>query len=458
MDDTNQNSSSRASAPRLIIGCPYLGVREDAETHFSTATLGNYCHKVNPSQSVSIEQQEGFCLSGLHHTCIIYDKSWEGALPEGIRGDGPNGFRKTKPKPPVAPPKKPIDPTPIIDDPPVVEALVLTNEASIPIEEPGDIGNDTELDGSIETPWAKLHEEARDHLGETSSKSRDKIIWSIIFLLASFVLAISVIGLFRQFNNQSKGIVLTGNAALILTSTQQAFQGSQDMTSTSLSLINSEAELTKKNSPTPDGYEETRAVELGLTSTAEAIILLEPSPTIVSCEDFTGYPIEILSGPDLSPRPGFIYDPSLPEPIIQAKWTIRNLGNCSWNQISLVNNVTGEAIVPIIMQDGDKVDFNDPTQAIQPNETVELILAFFPADANSIDSDWVLQINNFSLDQQSHLVLKIADWVIIIQSTSTPTYASKPTTIPKTATPGGPSRSTPTPPKRITEKPPTRSP
>jgi hypothetical protein len=308
-------------------------------------------------------------------------------------------------------------------------------------------------------PWARLYDEARGRLEKTTSPARkERLTWILIFSFATIILLIGVWGVYNrvsQLRRQANIAAITSRTQFAQTSTAQAVF-SFDETATARAFL-----LVAKPSRTPEAVTDgaINSQEGSGASETETALNLENTPIVVSCEDFTGFPIEIVSGPELSPRPGYVYIEGLPEPIIQASWTIKNIGNCAWNQINLTDSVTGEVIVPILYKDGSKLDLFTTENSLQSGDEVSLVLSFLPKNALNVDRDWIIQVNGISLFDQPHIVLKVQDWVILSQVSPTPTLGIRPTSIPRTSTPGGnPSRPTPTKPGRNTPIPPTRGP
>ncbi|MBX3048650.1 MAG: hypothetical protein KIT46_03535 [Anaerolineales bacterium] len=66
--------------------CPFLGMEDDSETSFLFPSPGNFCHRPKPAKSVSTGYQGAVCFDNkafLH--CPVYQKNWNGKLPEGFR-------------------------------------------------------------------------------------------------------------------------------------------------------------------------------------------------------------------------------------------------------------------------------------------------------------------------------------------------------------------------------------
>jgi hypothetical protein len=98
MDPNKEDSKVPNLSSQIYPGCPFLGVREDSETHFATSSPGNYCHKVNPPEPVLFDHQESFCLGGEFLSCPVFSNDWTGPLPTVIRGEGPTAPKKRKAK------------------------------------------------------------------------------------------------------------------------------------------------------------------------------------------------------------------------------------------------------------------------------------------------------------------------------------------------------------------------
>ena len=70
--------SEEVAAPEEAIGvtdqvaCPYLGLVDDAETHFMFATPGHRCRAERVPARISLPHQGQFCLSSDYRACPIY--------------------------------------------------------------------------------------------------------------------------------------------------------------------------------------------------------------------------------------------------------------------------------------------------------------------------------------------------------------------------------------------------
>lgn len=70
----------------LQIKCPYLGLKEDANTALDFPSQGNYCHHSRPIAPVNTDHQEQFCLTGDHTQCPVYKSIMPVPLPAAILG------------------------------------------------------------------------------------------------------------------------------------------------------------------------------------------------------------------------------------------------------------------------------------------------------------------------------------------------------------------------------------
>ena len=70
--------------PMLKRYCPFIGITHDAETVMAFPTLRNHCHRIHPSQVVSMDYQSTHCLTFAHRHCPVLLSSTPKALPPGI--------------------------------------------------------------------------------------------------------------------------------------------------------------------------------------------------------------------------------------------------------------------------------------------------------------------------------------------------------------------------------------
>ena len=451
---TNE-SPKQVPLPGLAHGCPYLGLRVDPETHFSSPSPGNYCHKVKPSEPVLDGYQGDYCLRGEYQNCLVFADDWKGTLPKSIRGDGVAGVKTNRSK------NQSVLPVLAVESAEnsrkgneKVESATINNNLNknSPVNQNDYQTNNNDSESS--PPWSKLYDEANQRYKEATPQRKDKFVWIGLLIVATVIFVISIWGVLNRVKNirtQTELSILSAKTVIAITASYQ--KGISDSGTSTAQAIFLSGGLPEENStPTPQVNNQN---DNGLLATE---IVLEPSPTIVSCDDFTGYPLELVSGPNLSPRQGYIYQEGMPEPIIQASWSIKNPGYCKWEQIVIQDTITGEKFVPILYKDGERLDLSNLEQAINPGEEFDLIVNFKINDAKSVNRDWVVILNGFPLFEQTHIILKIENWVSIIQSQITSTPSSKPTNDNKSTPTGNPSRGTDQPPTRAPSTPPTRSP
>lgn len=75
--------------------CPHLGLKSDPSTALHFASMGNYCHHVNPPDVVRDSHQNEFCLTAEHVNCPVYKTAEVGRLPRKYRA-GRSGAAKKK--------------------------------------------------------------------------------------------------------------------------------------------------------------------------------------------------------------------------------------------------------------------------------------------------------------------------------------------------------------------------
>lgn len=445
--------------PGLTHGCPFLGLRLDPETHFSSPSPGNYCHKVNPSEPVQVSHQDTFCLGGKYPQCIIFKPDWVGILPDTIRGDGSTGLKSGGNK------KKNLPAAVVLgkemsseNSNPSESSLIDASKGTENFQENNDVKEKNKEDGNV-VPWAKLYGEASQRYQESveySSKRNDKLIWIVLLFIATVIFSVSIWGVLDRITKLRTTTELSVLSARTLNAVTASYETAiaNNITATANAIFLSGGVLTE-STPTPQENEQ-EVVDLP----TESVVLLEPTSTVVSCDDFTGYQVEIVSGPNLTPRPGYVYQEGFPEPTVLASWVIRNPGLCEWEQIVLQDTTTGENFVPLLFMGDEKIDLSNLEQAINPGEEFLLTINFKLKDVKSVNRDWIMILNGFPLVEQPHIILKVENWISIIRAETTPTKSSgssgsssrKPTA---TSNPG---RATEAPPTRAASTPPTRVP
>jgi hypothetical protein len=438
MDSSSQpTSSNNLPSQRLPSGCPFLGLREDSDTHFSTPSPGNYCHKVKPTEPIHLNHQESSCLSDAFPSCRVFSEDWRGPLPEEIRGIGSPGVRNTRSSPASVSIVKP-QAAELSDSYKGINELSEIKDISMSATEQNTGGNTNNVSDPADSPapWNKLYDEAKGNYKESNPKRKERIIWAVLLVVATLVLFISLRGVFSrvvEFRSTAEEAVLTARAVVAITATQNAAIQLNATQTAQAALLVKETEQ-----PTPT----SEVAMLATASAATAQAALEVTEAVVSCDDFSGYAVLLVEGPELSPRQGYIYVQGDTAPPIQATWKIQNVGNCKWEQILVKDVATEQLLVPTLLKNGSPIDLANFNQAINPGDEIAVILSFNIKDALTIDRQWLFSINGFNLAEQPPLTLKVQDWVVAVQGT--PSQPSvKPTSTKGSGKPGnndGPTR------------------
>jgi len=74
--------------------CPYLGLKSDPTTALHFASVGNYCHHVNPIEVVKEGHQVAYCLAAEHVNCPVYQMPAGSRMPRKIRANAAARERK----------------------------------------------------------------------------------------------------------------------------------------------------------------------------------------------------------------------------------------------------------------------------------------------------------------------------------------------------------------------------
>lgn len=443
MDTSAKDMSEEFSTLKPAAGCPFLGVMVDAQTRYSCASPANYCHRVQPSEPVSVPHQEEFCLSETFQDCIVYADSWKGKLPAELRGDGPAGsasrvlfagatlsrLKRNKPK------RRPIEE----DEPfPVSEYEEEAPPAPV-VQEPPARSEDAWL--------TRLHAEAQTHYQEIPSSRGSGWRWAILLVVALLVIFASLWGVYTRFSQvreQAQSATETARAAALAASVAGT-QSVLDATATGEALALLVPSPSPVNTtPTPTIVD---LVAVKPTATQESATPDAPPATLsaIACLDGSNYPLEVVSGPNLNPPLGQTYVIGKSDPTVQAAWVVKNTGSCNWKLITLLSPVSREMLTPVIKKDGEVITLKgSDTLVIAPGEQVEILLGFRSSTAREISREWVVVVNGLTLSEQPRLVLEVKNWVMGVEPTATPKVRRTRDTSSTNAPPG--SRPTATPP------------
>ncbi len=67
--DTQPDPATQPAGPA---DCPYLGVLDDARTHFSFTTVDHRCFSASKSREIDVAHQAAMCLGASYATCGRY--------------------------------------------------------------------------------------------------------------------------------------------------------------------------------------------------------------------------------------------------------------------------------------------------------------------------------------------------------------------------------------------------
>jgi hypothetical protein len=70
--------------------CPHLGLRDDPNTALRFPSEGNYCNHARPTAPVDRAYQSGYCLTGRHTACPVYQLRQRRPLPRAIAAPLPH--------------------------------------------------------------------------------------------------------------------------------------------------------------------------------------------------------------------------------------------------------------------------------------------------------------------------------------------------------------------------------
>lgn len=76
------------TTPDESLVCPFLGLQNDVQTHFTVPDERHVCHQANPGQAIQLEYQGRCCLTGDYRACQGYTAGWKYGLPRGVRLKG----------------------------------------------------------------------------------------------------------------------------------------------------------------------------------------------------------------------------------------------------------------------------------------------------------------------------------------------------------------------------------
>ncbi|MGD2158547.1 MAG: hypothetical protein PVG32_16835, partial [Anaerolineales bacterium] len=172
--------------------------------------------------------------------------------------------------------------------------------------------------------------------------------------------------------------------------------------------------------------------------------------------DPSAFSLEIIEGPELNPDLGTFYIRGDPVFSATASWTVRNTGECDWEQLAVVPYEDAREVNYSFWGESEQIEINSENP-LEVGQWVKILLSFPLLSARDIDEAWSLVANGVQIQNLPHLALEVDDWIIVINPSPTPTPKTggkPPTTEPKPTV--KPSQPPPT--ARPSEPPPTARP
>ena len=474
-------ADSNATTPKLRVGCPYIGMINDPQTHIGVPDARNCCHLVNPPSVVTLTHQQGFCLGTIFPECPVYQSSGSEPPPGGVfEGTEANerGFGlpflaarraqsrtsksatediKTKPIPEQEPEakvvsgpepapdlvgelssdgKKPILTGQVVNIPavPVVAATVAASDGTADVfpeisNEPfGRVKGDATL---RQRPYSDTSSRSK----KVKKKKARKNIWGYLLVGAIVVMFVAIWAIYTGIQNQNRTTQLNAENSytISLATAVQDMGAAAEAWGTAASILESQQSTATSSVFTTQTAVQAAAVARQTAQVATSTArIATPTQQAAICQNVNDANLYIVSGPDLLPVPGTLFKTGMDSP--QASWVIQNTGKCSWSQI-LVWSVLDNAIVePIIKRNGEIVTSvpGGDQEMIKPGEQIEVVLQFPATGAQRVNGEWALVVDGLSLVPQSHLILNATNWIVL---RSPPT--ATPTRVIRTPQPGG---------------------
>lgn len=468
MSLTNDNISSQAQS-QTKPSCPYIGILSDPQTRVGIADARNCCHLVNPASSIDFRHQESYCLSKDFPACPIYQTSGEGPIPSGILNDGSQAqkalklglFSKWRSS---MKDQKGNQSTAEVEDEILFTKAVEAEKSETmnpPIAEVGGVAAATEQFSSEEFPAEsavdddeelrmRLYNEALTRYEQANSgKKEKKGLWAFLLVVALVVLLFSVWGVYNRIQNLQQQALINAeiNYTISLATAVQDMSAAADAWATAAGLIEQEQlTATAVAIQTEAARQTALAIGPDLLTATVAAMTATPTEPLKICSDITQAQYEVVSGPQLNPPTGTVYQASLPNP--QASWIVKNTGTCGWSQIYLWAVFDNLVVQPIIKHNGQVIDatVQDEKNLIKPGDQIEVILEIPISEAQQVEGEWVLVVDGLSLFDRPKLILKAFNWILVVQvDRATATRTPKPRE--PGATSGPPSREEPPPPR-----------
>jgi hypothetical protein len=423
------------SQDRVTKTCPYLGLLIDPDTISAEADQINHCHLQKPPQSVDIDYQVEYCLSGKFLRCELYKNFIGESLVAADIIEGESSAINDQEDPEI----KAIEEDELeqVDD----HELEIENQAVLAASFAAIKGQEDEiLSNKRDDDWKKkIHKEAQAQYNGASQSKPRRGLWIFLFLIAIAILAVSVYGIVNRFPTgqvsaqQGNG---SGSSGSSLATAVSEMGSAADAWATAASAIEVGAAAQATNQAAT-----STAIAVQAQKAVEATLQATPS-TVIACSNIDSTEFLIVEGPLLEPSPGYQHLLGS-EPIdVEASWIVENTAACIWESVYLLSMSQASIITPTLRIEGKEINIANPDGKvlIQPDERVEIIIVYEIKEARDIDDEYVLIINGLTLINQPNLILQVDGWIKIISPASpvpsTPT-PGKPTKPPSEKTPSG---------------------
>lgn len=383
--DTPDNLYTEQVGPSYTTVCPYLGLQDDPHTHFAWPQPGHFCYHAEPPHSVDIQHQQTHCLKRAHSKCAVYSDEWQGPLPHELRGEISRPWR------------------------------VQTSLAALPFINGGRQHEDRSPDDNENKilSWAQPWQDMRtaEFVDEEEDVApRRGFLWIVAAVATVLVLLIAGWGIYNVFFPPGGGSAGGSQAdsppaaVAAIPATDTPTPTDVPPTETPTATLEPTATVTRTPTPVP-------------TDTPT------PSPTTIqyTCDQIEAYTFEIVSGPDLSPDPGYAFVIGNGAPSPRVTWVIENTSQCEWTSINMYSLTSDRLLLPILRKDGQIIHQLAPYDEVllAPGDQIDALLAFVPENSRYIQNVWALEVNGFRLEDQPALELQVDNWVIAIRPTAT---------------------------------------
>lgn len=409
--------------------CPYLGLIADPDTISAEADPVNHCYLQKPPQSVEVDYQNNYCLSGKFTECDIYSEFvTQSLVTAGII--------------PVAEAENELEVSQEIDGSKDVDEI--KDEEIRPVDLPSE-QEEIALSNRRDDEWRrKLHQEAQSKYNNVSEKRQGRGLWAVLFIVAIVILGVSVYGILNALNT-AKAQVNNGSDT------------SGESLANTIEGMNSAANAWATAAAAIEGGQDARATNQAATSTVvylQAQQALEATvraaqEAVVMCGDVNETAFVIVQGPMLEPNPGYQYVDGSDGIDIESSWEVENTGNCNWESIQMFSLTQRSIVTPTLRVNGESVNLANPDGKVlvQPQDRIEIVVPYDLEQAENVEEEYVLVVNGLTLFNQPQLILDVEGWVIITRPTSAYPARATATPTPKSSSGGsdndGPTRPTP---------------